>query len=94
MKKLELERVSKLEIMVSDWDKAQRIREFANSIEKNINQMADIADREKLVLLIEWVRKKVDWLDPLSLKQDKILGEKDDILKILKDLDINYLKNL
>lgn len=89
MRKLELERISKLEIMVSDWDKAQRIREFANSIEKNINKIADIADREKLVSWIEWVREKADWFDPLALVEDKILGKKYDIHKIAKDIDIS-----
>ena len=89
IKKLELERISKLEIMVSDWDKAQRIREFANSIEKNINKMVDIADREKLVLCIEWIRDKANWLDPLALVEEKILGKKYDIHEILKDIEIS-----
>lgn len=84
MKKLELERISKLEIMVSDWNKAQRIREFANSIEKNINKMADIAEREKLVLWIEWIREKSDWFDPMALVEDKILGKKTIYIRLQK----------
>lgn len=84
MKKMELERTSKLETMVSDWDKAKKISEFAEGLEKNMDEVVDAAERQKLVLWITWIRNKAEWFDPLALNKDKILGEKYHIHKILK----------
>lgn len=86
MKKKELERVSVLEKVVSDWDKAQKIRCFSDSLEKRMATIVDDCQKEKVKQLIKWIQDKADWLDPLMSKEDKILGKKYDIQNILEDL--------
>lgn len=81
-KKIELERISKLESMVSDWDKAKKIREFAESLDKNILETANDNERQKIISWIKWVRNKADWIDPLISREDELLGKKYDIHEI------------
>jgi hypothetical protein len=82
LKKIELERISKLESMVFDWDKAKKIREFAESLDENILKTANENERQKITSWIKWVRNKADWIDPLISREDEILGKKYDIHEI------------
>ena len=82
VRKIELDRVSKLESIVLEWDKAQKIREFADKLEGIANKIIDDADRREMITQIEWIREKADWIDPLVLREDKLLGKRYDGYKI------------
>ena len=75
MRKGELEELRLLEQAASDWDKAQKIRRFADNMEDKINDVACKDNRVKLTNWLEWARKKADWLDPLTEKEDELLGK-------------------
>lgn len=88
MRKGELEEVKLLEQAVSDWDKAQKIRSFADCMELKIFEISDEEKKEKLIKWVEWARNKADWLDPLSNKEDDLLGKSQYIFDLIKDMDL------
>lgn len=75
MRKGELEEVELLQLAASDWEKAQRIRNFADYMEAKTNEVVDEGEKEKLLKWLEWARDKADWLDPLTNKEDELLGK-------------------
>jgi hypothetical protein len=75
MRKGELEEVRLLEQAASDWDKAEKIRRFADCMERKIAEVANEEKREKLLKWLKWARDKADWLDPLTEKEDELLGK-------------------
>ena len=75
MRRGELEEVKLLEQAASDWAKAQRIRGFADNLEAKINNVSDQVKKEKLLRWLKWSRDKADWLDPLTEKEDELLGK-------------------
>jgi hypothetical protein len=75
MRKDELEAIGILEQASKDWEKAQRIRKFAECMETKIKNVADDEKREKLYSWLKWARNKADWLDPLTAKEDELLGK-------------------
>jgi len=87
MKKGELEEVRLLEQAASDWDKAQKIRRFADCMERKIAEVADEKKREKLLKWLKWARDKADWLDPLTEKEDELLGKSKHIFDLIEDED-------
>ncbi|QJX64682.1 hypothetical protein HLK66_03190 [Niallia circulans] len=76
MRKGELEEIKQLSQAVDDWDKARKIREFADDMELNVQEINDIAKKEKLLNWVKWARSKADWIDPLLEKEDDLLGKK------------------
>ncbi|MDK2986615.1 MAG: hypothetical protein PWQ96_2259 [Clostridia bacterium] len=84
MRKGELEEVKLLEQAASDWDKAQRIRRFADCMELKIVEVIDAEKREKLLKWLKWARDKADWLDPLTEKEDKLLGKSKHIFDLIE----------
>lgn len=88
MKKAELERISKLESMIDDWDKAQKMREFADSLEKNITGAIDHNEKIEIVSWVKWIRNKADWFDPLVSREDEFLGKKNDFHNIIKHAEL------
>lgn len=86
MRKEELEKVLNLERIVSDWDTAQKIRCFSDSLEKKMTELVDEFEKEKIKQCVMWMRDKADWFDPLKSKEDNLLGKKHDIVKIFKSL--------
>lgn len=84
MRKGELEEVKLLEQAASDWDKAQRIRRFADCMELIIVEVTDAEKREKLLKWLKWARDKADWLDPLTEKEDESLGKSQHIFEIIE----------
>ncbi len=88
MRKGELEEVRLLEQASSDWYKAEMIRTFADCLEGKINEVANGEKRDKLLRWLEWARDKADWLDPLTAKEDKLLGKSKHIFELIKDEDI------
>src|SRR5690625_629794 len=75
LRKGELEEVKELTQAVSDWDKARKIREFANELEIKINEFDDEQQKELLFRLLKWARDKADWIDPLVEEEDEFLGK-------------------
>lgn len=84
MRKGELEEVKFLEQAASDWDKAQKIRRFADSVEFNIAEETNTYKKEKLTNWLKWVRDKADWLDPLTAKEDELLGKNKHIFDLIR----------
>lgn len=75
MRKGELEEIRVLQEAASDWTKAQDIRKFADHFEYKINNIADVSEKEQLIKWLGWARDKADWLDPLTEKEDELLGK-------------------
>lgn len=74
LRKDELEEVKELTQAVSDWDKARKIREFADDLEMKIHKFKDEEQKQRLMKWLEWTRDKADWIDPLVEKEDELLG--------------------
>jgi len=74
--KHELEEVELLEELVSDWERAEKIRRFTDSVELKSTKITDEKYKEELLNWLIWARNKADWLDPLSEKEDDILGKR------------------
>jgi len=87
MRKAELEKFSQLENMIYDWDKAQKIREFADTLEKNMKVLRGNDDIERFLSYVNWIRDKADWIDPTISKKDEVLGKKHDFNKVLKGFE-------
>lgn len=87
----ELQELKLLEQASTDWDKAQKIRSFADCMERKLAELEDIEEQEKLRNWLKWARDKADWLDPLTAKSDKLLGKSqhifDTILSNFEDED-------
>lgn len=75
LRKNELEEVKELTQAVSDWDKARKIREFADDLEIKIHKFKDEEQKQRLMKWLEWSRDKADWIDPLVEKENELLGE-------------------
>jgi len=85
MRKGELEEVKLLEQAAFDWDKAQKIRMFANCMELEIAGVEDAEKREKVLNWLKWARDKADWLDPLIEKEDELLGKSQHIFELIEN---------
>lgn len=67
----EAERFKQLEASVADWERATRLRSFADAVETAARLVGDLsADK---VTWLAWARAKADWLDPLIQVSDPIL---------------------
>ncbi len=86
MRKGELAEINVLQQAASDWDIAEKIRRFANCFELKLREVNDIDKREKLSEWLKWAREKADWLDPLTSKDDKVLGKNKHIFDIIEEL--------
>ena len=75
IRKGELAEIKLLEQAASDWDKAEKIRRFADTVEQKVVGVTDVDKKEKLMQWLKWVRNKADWLDPLTAKEDELLGK-------------------
>ncbi|MFW2455067.1 MAG: hypothetical protein ACN4E4_03750, partial [Methyloversatilis discipulorum] len=67
----EIRRFEQLETEVSNWERAARLRAYADLVEQRAKAQAQISG--KLEAWLAWVRAKADWLDPLVLVSDPIL---------------------
>jgi hypothetical protein len=83
MRRGELEEINILEQAASDWNKAQRIRNFADNMELKISEVLDKEKRDKLLKWLTWSRDKADWLDPLTEKEDEMLGKSKHIFETI-----------
>jgi hypothetical protein len=80
----ELDEVKLLEQATSDWQKAERIRRFADCLEGKIKEVSDEEKREKLLSWLKWARDKADWLDPITAKEDILLGKSKHIFELIE----------
>lgn len=76
LRKEELEQVQLLEQNAVDWEKAEKIRRFADCVESRSKEIIDIEKREKFFNWLKWARDKANWLDPLMKIEDAILGKR------------------
>lgn len=67
----EVERVKEVEARATDWERAMRLREFADAVEVQAKLAGELPP-EYMEWLV-WTRAKADWLDPLILVSDPIL---------------------
>lgn len=67
----EVERLKQLEAQVSGWERAGRLRAYANAVEEQAKAAGEVSGEQRDWL--DWVRAKADWLDPLVLVSDAIL---------------------
>ena len=84
----ELAEMKLLEQSSSDWHKAEQIRRFADCLEAKINEAASEDKKEKLLRWLKWARDKADWLDPLTVKEDKLLGKNKHIFELIEHENI------
>ncbi len=67
----EIERFKQLETSATNWERAARLRAFADAMEVQAKAGGNLsAERNDW---LAWVRAKADWLDPLVLVSDSIL---------------------
>lgn len=76
MRRGEIQELELLEQAASDWDKAQRIRSFTEEMTIKIKEVDNEEKRNKLTQWVMWARDKADWLDPLTAKEDELLGRR------------------
>lgn len=67
----EIERFKQLETQVSSWERATRLRAYANALEEQAKAASEVP--AELSDWLAWARAKADWLDPLVLVSDPIL---------------------
>jgi hypothetical protein len=84
MRNGQLEQVRLLEQKSSDWYKAEQIRRFADCLEGKINEVTNEEKRDKLLRWLKWARDKADWLDPLTAKEDNLLGKNKHIFELIE----------
>jgi hypothetical protein len=84
MRKGQVEQVRLLEQNSSDWYKAEQIRRFADALEGKINEVTIEEKKEKLLRWLKWARDKADWLDPLTAKEDNLLGKNKHIFELIE----------
>ncbi len=87
IRKKELEELKLLEQVASDWHKAEQIRRFADLLEGKINKETDEEKREKIVRWLKWARDKADWLDPLTAREDELLGKSKHTFELIEHED-------
>lgn len=67
----EIRRFEQLETQVSNWERAAKLRTYADLVEQQAKAQGQI--NAELEDWLAWVRAKADWLDPLVLVSDPIL---------------------
>lgn len=74
-KEEELKRFELLNQSAINWDKADRIRKFANAAELKLVALYKEEEKEKLRNWLKWAYEKADWIDPLVESKDDLLGD-------------------
>lgn len=67
----ETEKFTAVEQTATDWERALRLRKFADAFELNVKTLGPLSEDQANWLA--WVRAKADWLDPFVLVCDPIL---------------------
>jgi hypothetical protein len=69
----ETAKFEELERQATDWHRAQGIKEYVDALEASLPE-EELARRREYIV---WARGKIDWLDPLTAKEDRILGKRE-----------------
>lgn len=64
----EIERFKKLETAATSWERAAKLRAFADALEEQAKAGGDLSAEQ--IERLEWVRAKADWLDPVVMVFD------------------------
>lgn len=67
----EIARFKQLETATTNWERAARLRTFADALEKQAKAGGDLSAEQ--IEQLAWIRAKADWLDPLIPVSDPIL---------------------
>lgn len=67
----EVEHFKQLEASAADWERAARLRSFADAVEVAARLAGDLSPDQ--VAWLAWARAKADWVDPLIQVSDPIL---------------------
>lgn len=67
----EAERFKQLEAQATGWERASRLRAYANAVEEQARAAGEASS--ELSGWLAWARAKADWLDPLIQVSDQIL---------------------
>ncbi|MEI7612237.1 MAG: hypothetical protein WCK63_04970 [Betaproteobacteria bacterium] len=67
----EIERFKEFEASAKEWERAAKLRTFANAVEADAKAAGGLSHEQ--VAWLAWARAKADWLDPLILVSDLIL---------------------
>ena len=67
----EVERFKEVEARATDWERAMRLRAFADAVEAQAKLAGELSS--EYVEWLAWTRAKADWLDPLIQVSDPIL---------------------
>lgn len=67
----EAERFKEIESRATDWERAMRLRAFADAVESRARLAGELSPEQ--IEWLAWTRAKADWLDPLILVSDPIL---------------------
>ncbi|MPN12102.1 hypothetical protein SDC9_159414 [bioreactor metagenome] len=84
MRKGELEALRLLEQAATDWEKAEKIRRFADCMKRQIREVPNEETRMRLLKWLDWACDKADWLDPLTEKEDDLLGKSKHIFALIE----------
>lgn len=77
LKRAETEKLEQLYEKANDHYKAKRIIEFAQDLINCSEHLTDTPeDKEKLISYAKWALQKANWLDPLTINVDPLLGDK------------------
>jgi hypothetical protein len=63
---------------------AEQIGRFADYLQGKINKVTSEEKRENLFRWLEWARDKADWPNPLTAKEDKLLGKRKHIFELIE----------
>lgn len=86
----QLEEMKLLEQVVMDWDKAEKIRSFVERMEKEINNIEDMEKKNRLIAWLAWAHEKADWIDPMTKKEDDLLGKSKYIFELIDESFLGY----
>lgn len=67
----EIARFKQLETATTNWERAARLRTFADALEEQAKAGGDLSAEQ--IKRLAWIRAKADWLDPLIPVSDPIL---------------------
>ncbi|MBY0240230.1 MAG: hypothetical protein K2X55_13030 [Burkholderiaceae bacterium] len=67
----EAERFKRLESSATDWERAAKLRAFADAVENDAKLLGPLTVEQ--IEWLAWARAKADWLDPLVRVSDPIL---------------------
>ena len=72
----ELKKFNNLSEEAENYKKSIILNEYIVALEKQVENIAHMDEKNKLLEYINWAKEKTDWVNPLINREDKILGKK------------------